>query len=406
MSVRPVSRRRRLAALASGALVAGLVPLVATSAPASAEPGCLRDDSLAFLVDMEGCDDDTPPDTVVTKIAPAPGEGGYVRGKEVTYTFMAVASDGDTGPWTYMCRLDGAQAGTFQACGARESTTPQSITYKDLADLRGDGYRFQVYAVDVPDAATTWSDASNPLSPPVGETAPDDDRATPAAAAPVRVDTAAPNTFILDEPFDEIRPEFPMVLSRTISVRLESSERQSGERLTYACELNDVKVPCGQGTTELKGLTPGNKTFTAVATDLGGNRDATPAKIVFAVPRDLNATKGSGWRTAKEGGYYAGDFLEARRLGATITTKPVQVRELRLIAPAGPNLGSVAIRIGRGKAKIVKLTAPTYTKMKVYVLRDEFSQLVSGPISVTAHALGTNQVVRVDAILANPVSGR
>ena len=396
-----VRSRRRATALAAGILVAGLLPALAVAAPAGAEPGCLRDDSLSLL-DREGCDDDTPPDTVVTKIAPTPGQGNYLRGKDVTYTFMAVASDGDPGPWTYMCRLLGSTDEAFKACGSTEGTTvPQSITYKGLADLRGDGYRFQVYAIDSADAATTWTDTSNPLSP-ISETAPDDDRATPAEADPVRVDTVAPNTFILDEPFDQIRPEFPMVTMRNISVRLESSERQSGERLTYACELNDVKVPCAQGTTDLKGLTPGNKTFTATATDLAGNQDASPASIVFAVPRNLQAPEGSGWRRVKESGYFAADYLEARRVGATIVTKPVQVRELRLIAP----LGRIDLQIGNGQRKTISLFAKTFTRFKVYVIRDEFSPLASGKITLRVKSLGPNKIARIDALLIQPVGGR
>ncbi|WP_341926337.1 hypothetical protein [Nocardioides psychrotolerans] len=406
----PRPSRRRAATLAAGILVAGLLPALTVAGPASAEPGCTIEQNGSLLPfpapETPVCDDTTPPDTTITKTVPDPNKADYIKGKSVTYTFAAVASDGDPGPWSYMCRLDGATAGTWKPCGDPDgTTTPQSVTYSDLDDLKSSGYRFRVYAIDTPDAANTWSDGSLFGGATEDPAMPDDDSASPASAG-FKVDTADPSTFIFGEPdtFDPIRPELPMVTSRNIQVRLTSSESRAGEGATYACTLNDVKVPCQEGFTSLKNLTPGNKTFEASATDLAGNSSKKPAKIVFAVPRNLKTTP--GWRQVKESGYFAADYLEARTVGATLVTNPVQVRELRLIAPAGPNLGRIDLQIGNGQRRTISLFAKTFTRFKVYVIRDEFSPLASGKITIRVKSLGPNKVARIDALLIQPVGGR
>lgn len=402
----PRPSRRRAATLAAGILVAGLLPALAVVAPVHASPGCLADDNRTLL-NPEGCDDDTPPDTRVLTVGPDLSGAGYVRGNDVTITFEAVVSDADQGPWGFMCRLDGASNGEWKDCSAGAQGARGTVTYADLADRKIDGgYDFRVYAVDTADAAVSWTDTTNILAPQT-EAAPDDDSASPASAG-FKVDTTAPSTFVFGEPdtFDPIRPEFPMVRSRNIQVRLTSSESRAGEGATYDCTLNEVEVPCQEGFTRLKNLTPGNKTFEATATDLAGNTSKRPAKIIFAVPRNLKAAAGSGWRRVKEAGYFAADYLEARRVGAKVVTKPVQVRELRLIAPAGPNLGRIDLQIGNGQRRTISLFAKTFTRFKVYVIRDEFSPLASGKITLRVKSLGPNKVARIDALLIQPVGGR
>ncbi len=411
---KPVPSRRRAAALATGILVAGLMPALTLAAPAGAAESCTLEQNgspLPFPAPPSPvCDDVTPPDTQITKTAPVPNKNDYLKNDSVTYTFQAVVSDGDPGPWSFMCRLDGATAGKWESCGAKDpqaTETPQSITYSKLPDLKGSGYTFKVYAVDARDAANSWTDGSLFGAKTEDPAMPDDDSASPASAG-FKVDTALPSTFVFGQPatYDPIRPEFPMVTSRNIQVRLTSSESKSGEGATYECTLNGADVACQEGFTKLRKLTPGNKTFLATATDLAGNTASKPAKLVFAVPRNLKAAKNSGWRRVREGGYFAADYLEARRVGATIRTNPVQVRELRLIAPAGPNLGAIDLQIGNGQRRVIRLSAPTYTRSKVYVIRDEFSPLASGKITIRVRSLGANKVARIDALLIQPVGGR
>jgi hypothetical protein len=378
--------RRRWAALTAVALVASLAPALLVATAASAADGCLADDSLSLL-DPTGCDDTTPPDTAVTGSVPQPNGAGYVRTDSISIAFAGSHSDADTGVLRYRCRLDEQP---WESC-----TSPKS--YTDLEDSKA-GYTFSVYAIDGTDADVAWSDSSNPLST-VTEPDPSDADKTPATTA-FKVDTTPPNSFIFNEPYDALRPDLPMVTSRNISLRLDSSESVASV-LTFVCALDGVSVPCKQGDTALSGLKPGDRRFTAAAIDLAGNRDPSPAVTEFAVPRNLVAPAGSRWRRVKESGYFAGDFLEARSVNTVLVTKPVTMRELRLIAPAGPNLGVIDIQIGNGIRRQVKLTASSYQRFKVYVIRDEFAPKVSGKITIRVKSLGGNKTVRIDALLAH-----
>lgn len=376
--------RRRWAALAVVALVASLAPAL-VAAPAQAAEPCPVEQPGTFLPPTAGCDDAVPPDTQITAVSPAPNANAYIRTDEVTFSFAAIADASDPGPYVFRCRLD---AGAWAAC-----TSP--TTYRDLADTTT-AHVFEVYAVDEPDAATLWT--GNPWNPSA-EAGPDDDSASPATRS-FKVDTTAPNSFIFNEPYDELRPELPMVTSRSISLRLDSSESGAGA-LSFVCALDGASVPCQQGDTRLSRLRAGDRRFTAAAVDLAGNRDPSPATTVFAVPRNLVAPAGSGWRRVKGSSYFAGDYLQARTVGATLVTKPVTVRELRLIAPAGPNLGIVDIQIGAGIRRKVNLAAASYERFKVYVIRDEYAPPVAGRITIRVRALPGNKVARIDALLAH-----
>lgn len=377
---------RRRAALVLGALLVGLLPGTLVAAPAGASEGCLADDSLS-LIDFTGCDDTTPPQTTITGSSPQPNGAAYIKTDSISFTFAGSYTDADTGALRYMCRLD---AGAWEAC-----TSPK--TYTDLEDNK-DGYTFEVYAVDGTDADVTWSDTTNPLSP-VTEPDTTDADPTPASRA-FKVDTTPPNSFIFNEPYDPIRPELPMVTSRNIKLRLDSSESVTNV-LKFVCALDGTTVPCVQGDTPLTKLKPGDRRFTAAAIDLAGNRDPSPAATVFAVPRNLVAPAGSRWHRVKESGYFGADYLEAKHVNTVLVTKPVTMRELRLIAPAGPNLGVVDIQIGNGIRRTVRLTASSYQRFKVYVIRDEFSPKVSGKITIRVKSLGGHKTVRIDALLAH-----
>ncbi|MDO9498126.1 MAG: hypothetical protein Q7J48_20650 [Nocardioides sp.] len=377
---------RRRAALVLGALVVGLLPGTLLAAPAGASEGCLADDSLGFL-DFTGCDDTTPPETAITGSSPQPNGADYIKTDSISFAFAGSYTDADTGALEYKCRLD---AGAWETC-----TSPK--VYTGLADSKT-GYTFEVYAIDGTDAAVAWSDTTNPLSPVI-EPDPTDADQSPATRS-FKVDTTTPNSFIFNEPYDALRPELPMVTSRNISLRLDSSE-SAASVLKFVCALDGVSVPCQQGDTRLTKLKAGDRRFTAAAIDLAGNRDPSPAVTKFAVPRNLVAPAGSRWRRVKGTSYFAGDYLEARKVNTILVTKPVTVRELRLIAPAGPNLGVVDIQIGNGIRRKVNLGAARYERFKVYVIRDEYAPQVSGRITIRVRALPGNKVARIDALLAH-----
>ena len=61
---------------------------------------------------------------------------------------------------------------------------------------------------------------------------------------------------------------------------------------------------------------------------------------------------------------------------------------------------------GNGQRRTISLFAKTFTRFKVYVIRDEFSPLASGRITIRVKSLGPNKVARIDALLIQPVGGR
>ncbi len=146
----PVRARtpRRLAALASLALAASAVQVVATAAPAQAA-GCQAETTLGM------CDDVTPPDTTLVAVRPAPTQAGYVRQSTVTFDFAGVAVDStDGGQIAFECQLynTAAPPTAWQACVSGQP-------FSGLADTAATPYTFRVRAVDATDAAGGLPDA-------------------------------------------------------------------------------------------------------------------------------------------------------------------------------------------------------------------------------------------------------
>ena len=385
------TRARRSGALAVALLGALLLPLTGPGVTAGAadtctlepEPGVLPDPTAA---NPWGCDDVIRPGVTITAMSPEPTSGGWTTRDSVTFAFHEVVTDGDPGPWAFKCRLEGpGQSAGFQDC-----TSPKA--YTGLTDTGTTGYRFSVYAVDVHDAAIIFT--GNPALTTDDEdpvAVPDDGSQAPATRS-WKQDTLSPNTYAFDYFADEIRPDWPMAESQDVKFTLAASQQVAA----YRCRLNDQVVACDGGSTTFTSLSPGNKTLRVAAVDAAGNVDATPAVETFSVPRDLVAT--SGWRTVRAGGHFAGDYLEARRFGTQVTAPGRNVRELRLIAPRGPGLGKVQVRVGSGPWLTVNLQGATNERFHVYVVRDQYSPVVSGTIRIRVASAG--KVVRVDAVLA------
>ena len=74
------------------------------------------------------------------------------------------------------------------------------------------------------------------------------------------------------------------------------------------------------------------------------------------------------------------------------------IREIRLLAPAGPTLGKVAIRVGRGQWFPVNLRSSRPQRLKVYQARPALSGMLSGVLQVRVVSHG--KPVRVDAVAA------
>ena len=335
-----------------------------------------------------GCDDTVPPDTTIeSPQLSAP----WIRSTSVTITFDGQHTDADTDPISFECQFyDSVSAPTtWQSC-----TSP--FTQDGLDENTATPYTFRVRAIDTPDAA---HDLTTDPWPYAGDSdAPDYDQ-TPAQLV-FTADATAPNTFgfLRTSYSDESGLDGPMLMVPSAQIRLQSTQGSK-----YRCALNGKTVACNDGLTTLRNLTPGWKRFSAAAVDPAGNVDPTPFVQKFFVPRNLalgdadRASKGD-WRRFRDSGAFGGDYLESSTYGAVLTFPVRNVREIRLLAPAGPQLGRVEVRVGRGQWYPVNLHSNDPARLKVYQVRDAISGLLAGALQVRVASHG--KPVRVDAVSA------
>lgn len=369
---------RRLTALAGLALAATAVQVVATAAPAQAA-GCQEESMFGT------CDDVTPPDTTLLGVRPAPTSAGYVRQSTVNVDFAGLPNDAsDTGQIAFECQLYNAvdPPAQWQSCVSGQAFT-------GLANTAATPYTFRVRAVDATDAAVTC-----PVLPCLSAEEPDVDP-TPATTT-IRVDSTVPNTFITQTPQDDIRPDWPVALTRSPQVALNSNEAAAG----FACTLNDKPLACAVGSMTLAGLKSGPQKFTAQAVDAAGNGDPTPSATKFFVPLNMKASPASGWKRVPTAGAFDGDLVRAGKVGATLRIGGQRnVREVRLIAPAGRKLGRVEVRVGKSQWYTVNLSGKA-TGQKSYVVRDQYSPPQSGAIVIRVLSLPRGGSVQLDALVA------
>lgn len=326
------------------------------------------------------CDDQTPPNTRITRVFPNP-DHGWLRTGQVQYEFRSVVRDGDTDPMAFECRLDGpAQSHDWRAC-----TSPQ--TY-DLLDSNR-RYTFRVRAYDVADRAFIYP---TPLRPDDV----DDTDASPAAAA-VKVDTKTPDTTLTGLPRDPESPGFPVLLSRRVNLRLAASERA----VRWECRHLGRAVPCDTGDLTLGRLAPGTHTFWARVTDRAGNVDPTPRDVHWTVPDNRFGSerqREAHWREVAADGHFGRDYLEATAYGATLSRSFDSFSEIRLLAPKGPELGTVQVRInGVDYGDPISLQAPRESRLNVIVVRAGALAATSGKVSFVVVSHG--RPVRIDGVV-------
>ncbi|HYH72642.1 MAG TPA: hypothetical protein VD764_05450 [Nocardioides sp.] len=374
---------RPAARLGLAALVAAaLVPM--TGGPAGAAPGCTDEtqprDPVLGLPTGDGCDDDTAPDTTLAASS-SPNAAGLVAVSTMTFTIGSVVPDGDAGPFGLECRLTGpAQAHDWQQC-----TSP--VTYAGLPDAAAGAYVFEARAVDLGDAGRNPDVA---LLPPTTPDVADLD-ATPASLTWGQ-DTRAPFVFVTESTYDEETPTQPVITSPTVPIRLNSSEPGS----SFECADNDAPVACSAGRWELVEPRAGRHRFSARTIDRAGNASAWSQPIEFFVPTDL--TRKRGWTEERNRGYVRGDALLARQRGTRLVLPRTEVGELRLVAPSGPRLGKVRIRVGRRAWHVVDLAGPR-TTLRQYTVIDRYSGIRTGRIVIESLS---NRPVIIDAIVARP----
>lgn len=362
-------------------LVAAGLPLLAAPA-AQAEEGCLTEEFA-----LPRCDDSTPPTTTLTGVSPQPNAAGWLASTSVTFTFEGAHTDADQDPIRFECQFsDGPVAPTtWTAC-----TSP--VTYDDLRENQATPYTFRVRAVDSADALI---DVTSPL---VGRTDTPDVDATPESAG-FTADATPPNTFgYLRTTYPDESGNAPMLTSPSAELRLQSPEASA-----YECRLDGAPMRCSEGIVMLRDLAAGRHRFTATAVDAAGNADPTPFAQELFVPRnlalgDVERSSRGAWERHREPGTFRGDYLESSTYGAVLSFYVRNVREVRLIAPSGPDLGKVEVRIGRGRWFPVSLRAPERKRLVVHDVRGEVTSLVAGLLQV--RVASRNKVVRVDAVSA------
>lgn len=384
---------RRAAAIGAAVLAAAttLVAAPVTTAPAGAAEPCYSEDQptdpLLGLPTGPGCDDTVPPET---SIDGSNLDGAWLRGTSITIDFHGEHTDGDTDPISYECQFYDTPSApsTWTSC-----TSP--FTQNDLQTNTATPYTFRVRAVDTPDNAHDLT--ADPFFPASSD-APDYDQ-TPAQLQ-FTADDNPPNTFgfLRTKYADESGFDGPMLIEPRAQLRLQSTQGDA-----FDCTLNGKAVRCNDGLTTLRHLSAGWKRFKAAAVDPAGNVDPSPFTQDFFIPRNLktgDAPRSSrgDWRRFRDAGAFGHDYLEATRYHATLTFPVRNVREIRLLAPAGPKLGKVEIRVGRGQWFPVKLRSKEPERLAVYDVRDSISGLLAGILQVRVASHG--KPVRVDAVSA------
>ena len=379
------TRLRTTSAWLATALVAALVPLLGPAAPAFAAD-CTSE--VAPTMDPlpiptgPGCDDTAPPETTIESVTPQPNAQDWIREDSVTFTFSGAHTDADTDPIAYECQFfTGTAPADWTAC-----TSP--ATYDDLEETTTAPHTFRVRAVDTADDGIDLT--ADPFFPQDTDE-PDVDQ-TPAERT-TKVDTVAPAAFIFEGPYDKDGTGWPITKQPKASFLLDASE----DDVTYRCLLDGQQVACDEGSLVLKALSGGNRTLEVSVTDRAGNSDESPETKQFVVPHNL--TQGKNWSRKKGKGYFARDFLQTKRFGAALKIRARLATDIVLIAPSGPTLGKIQVRVGSHRWKTLNLGSKKASKQRHYVVRDEKS-LFSGPVRIRSISRG--KPVRVDALVFPP----
>lgn len=381
----PRSRaRRRVAGGAGLLLVAALLPLLGATPAQAAE--CTSEVAPTMeplpIPTGPGCDDPEPPETTLESTTPQPTGAGWIRQDQVAFTFSGAYTDADTDPIGFECQL---YVGTAAPADWTPCTSPAS--YDNLEETPASSYTFKVRAVDTADDGIDLT--ADPLFPQDTDT-PDFDQ-TPAEAT-FRVDTEAPLVSVHGGPYDRVGDGWPVATKPRVTYILSANEE-----VDYTCQLDGRTVACAEGETMLKGLEGGSRTFSVAAKDRAGNSSGSSVVKQFVMP--YNLTSSQDWNKARLKGAFAGDVLQTKKPGDRVKFRARNVRALTLLAPSGPNLGKIQVRVGNGVWHVVDLSRKKASPRRSYVIRTASAPLVSG--SVLIESIST-RLVQVDALVLPP----
>ena len=364
------------------ALIAVLLPIAGPAGPAAAAD-CANE--VPVVLPPSACDDATPPETTLEPMSPAPNAAGWTKTDTVTFTFAAVNTDpADTDEMRVECKLEGpsTQAHDWQDC-----TSATSQQYADLEDTpAGEEYTFSVRAYDSVDRPWDYDDPATPFD---NEDEVADEDATPETVS-WKQDTVKPVALLFGGPKDPQGTGWPILKQPRTSFLVDATE----ENVDYRCQLDGVNKACDAGRLVLKNLKGGNRTLTLSVTDRAGNVSDAPATEQFVVP--YNLTKAAGWSKRRGKGYFGHDYLQTRTTGARIKFKATNVNEFYFLAPSGPKLGSLRVRIGT-VWRTYDLSAKKATSSRKYLVRGDGFLVYSGPIVI--ESLSRGKPVRIDALV-------
>jgi hypothetical protein len=370
-------RARRLGLATTLALATGLlvwVPLGAGSAAAAAD--CLSEPPVGFS--KAACDDTVPPDTALTAVSTRPNARGWVATSTMTFAFTGAHTDTDADALGFQCKLDGpTQSHDWVSC-----TSPR--TYSGLGDSEAPTYSFQVRAVDTADQAFTYPNSLFPAEPG------DDLDATPATLGWGQ-DTVAPVAFVNPDLYDEETPQQPVVVSRSVPIRLNSNEVGA----TFECEVDGRATPCTPGAWHYADAPSGRHFFRARSVDKAGTPSAWSPTSEFFIPTDLRARR--GWSVVRKSSAFDRTLVRSRVKGARLVLPKQRVGELRLYAPTAPTYGKVRVKVGATNWRIVDLSGPRSAQRELVVI-NRYQGSRTGRIII--EVLTRNKPVLLDAIVA------
>ena len=345
--------------------------------PAAAAADCLSEPPVGFS--KPACDDTVPPETALTAVSTQPNAAGWVATGVMSFAFAGAHTDADADVLDFQCKLDGpAQAHDWVPC-----TSPR--TYQGLADSDVATYTFSVRAIDSADQAFTYGSLLVPDDEP-GE----DYDASPAALTWGQ-DTAAPVAFVNPDLYDEETPQQPVVVGRSVGIRLNSNEVGA----TFECEVDGEGTPCTPGAWRYADASSGRHFFRARSVDKAGTPSAWSTTSEFFIPTDLRARR--GWKTVKKSGSFDGTLATSRLKGARLVLPKQRVGELRLYAPTAPTYGKVRVKVGATNWRVVDLAGSRSAQKEIVVLT-RYQGARTGKVII--EVLTRNKPVFLDAIVA------
>jgi hypothetical protein len=371
-------RTRRLGVSTTLALTAGLLVGVPLGAgPATAAADCLSEPPVG--VSKAACDDTVPPETTMTAVSTLPNAGGWVATGTMAFAFAGAHTDADADALGFQCKLDGpTQAHDWVSC-----TSPR--TYAGLTDSDVATYTFSVRTVDDADQAFTYGSLFTP------DDEPGDDLDGSPATLTWGQDTVAPVGFVNPDLYDKESPQQPVVVSRSVPVRLHSNEVGA----TFQCEVDGAGTPCTPGAWRYTDAPSGHHFFRARSVDKAGTPSAWSPTSEFFIPTDLRARR--GWSVVRKSGAFDQTLVKSKLKGARLVLPKQRVGELRLYAPSAPTYGKVRVKVGATNWRVVDLSGPRSAQRGLVVI-DRYQGSRTGKIII--EVLTRNKPVLLDAIVA------